>query len=125
MTSADVQRLATRANANSSVQPSGLSSSAAVRSNAAATEGLALCWMESKSGQFSAAISRIGGSGVEARPVEGLPRAALWGLAVPAEGRVGDVRRRAGTLHHGVAAVAARGRMCTQVGGEMRRRGAR
>jgi hypothetical protein len=63
------------------------------------------------------------------RPVEGLLvegplGAARWELAVPAEGRVGDVRRRAGALHRGVTAVAARGRICPGRG-EMHRKGAR
>jgi hypothetical protein len=92
MTSADVQRLergfasTTRANANSSVQPSELSNSATVRANAAATEGLALCGMESNTGQFSAAISRIGGSGDRSAP----------GRGTAAGGAVGTWFRRKG-----------------------------
>jgi hypothetical protein len=70
MTSADVQRLergfvsTTRANANSSVQPSGLSSSAAVRANAANTEGLAFAgWSRTPASlapQFRGAEAAIG-----------------------------------------------------------------
>jgi hypothetical protein len=95
MTSADVQRFesfasTTRANANSSVQPSGLSSSATVRANAAATEGLALYGMESNTGQFSAAISRVGGSGGRSAPGRG----TAAGGAVGTCGSGGRARRR-------------------------------